>query len=65
MEEIPHPFIIESMERFGNLSEKEKSKVHFIHLNHTNPALNNESGERKNMTLKGFKVSLRDEKFKL
>ena len=65
MEEIPHPFIIESMERFGNLSEKEKSKVHFIHLNHTNPALNNESIERKNIILKGFKVSLRDEKFKL
>jgi pyrroloquinoline quinone biosynthesis protein B len=53
------------MERFGNLSEKEKSKIHFIHLNHTNPALNNESDERKNMTLKGFKISLRDEKFKL
>ena len=65
MEEIPHPFIIESMERFGNLSEKEKSKIHFIHLNHTNPALNNESIERKNIILKGFKVSLRDEKFKL
>ena len=65
MEEIPHPFIVESMERFGNLSEKEKSKVHFIHLNHTNPALNNESIERKNIILKGFKVSLRDEKFKL
>ena len=65
MEEIPHPFIIESMERFGNLSEKEKSKVHFIHLNHTNPALNNESGERKNMTLKGFKIARRNEKYTL
>ena len=65
MEEIPHPFIIESMERFNNLSEKEKSKIRFIHLNHTNPALNNESAERKSMTLKGLKVARRNEKFKL
>ena len=65
MEEIPHPFIIESLERFDNLSEKEKSKIRFIHLNHTNPALNNESAERKNMTLQGFKVVRRNEKFKL
>ena len=65
MEEIPHPFIIESMERFNNLSEEEKSKIRFIHLNHTNPALNNESAERKSMTLKGLKVARRNEKFKL
>ncbi len=65
MEEIPHPFIIESMERFDNLSEEEKLKIRFIHLNHTNPALNNESAERKSMNLKGFKVARRNEKFKL
>ena len=65
MEEIPHPFIIESLERFDNLSEKEKSKIRFIHLNHTNPALNNESAERKIMSLNGFKVARRNEKFKL
>jgi len=53
------------MERFDKLSEKEKSKIRFIHLNHTNPALNNESAERKSMTLKGLKVARRNEKFKL
>ncbi|MHA1989269.1 MAG: MBL fold metallo-hydrolase, partial [Promethearchaeota archaeon] len=35
--EIPHPFIIESMSLFQNLPPHEKSKIYFIHLNHTNP----------------------------
>ncbi|MEO0377504.1 MAG: MBL fold metallo-hydrolase [Cyanobacteria bacterium P01_A01_bin.17] len=39
MSEIPHPFIVESMELFKDLPLEEKSKVYFIHLNHTNPAL--------------------------
>ncbi|MEM6765553.1 MAG: MBL fold metallo-hydrolase [Bacteroidota bacterium] len=39
MAEIPHPFIVESMELFKDLPPEEKQKVYFIHLNHTNPAL--------------------------
>ena len=39
MAEIPHPFIVESMELFKDLPLEEKNKVYFIHLNHTNPAL--------------------------
>ena len=35
MSEVPHPFVIESME----LLNKVKSKTWFIHLNHTNPLL--------------------------
>ena len=34
--EIPHPFMIESMELFKDLPEIEKGKVYFIHFNHTN-----------------------------
>jgi len=41
--EIPHPFVIESMELFASLSAEEKSKIHFIHFNHTNPLLNPQS----------------------
>ena len=41
--EIPHPFVIESMALFQNLPESEKQKIHFIHLNHTNPLLNRQS----------------------
>jgi pyrroloquinoline quinone biosynthesis protein B len=37
--EIPHPLVTESLERFAKLAPSEKSRVRFIHLNHTNPAL--------------------------
>ena len=40
MDTIPHPFLAESIERFAALSAKQRSKVRFIHLNHTNPVLN-------------------------
>ncbi|MBT4853053.1 MAG: MBL fold metallo-hydrolase, partial [Candidatus Marinimicrobia bacterium] len=35
--QIPHPFIIESIEMFKGLSQQERNKVVFIHFNHTNP----------------------------
>ena len=37
MDQIPHPFVVESMQLFANLSMGEKQKIHFIHFNHTNP----------------------------
>ena len=39
MKDIPHPFVVETTKLFENESEETKSKVYFIHLNHTNPAL--------------------------
>ena len=41
--EIPHPFVSESMELFQNLPPSEKSKVYFVHFNHTNALLNKNS----------------------
>ncbi len=55
--EIPHPFIIESMSFFEPLSLKERNKIHFIHFNHTNPALDSESAKYKLIIEKGFKVA--------
>ena len=55
--EIPHPFIIESLELFNNLENIDKAKVYFIHLNHTNPVLNKNSEEYKRVVLKGFNVA--------
>ena len=37
--EIPHPFVIETMNHLSNLSLKER-KSFFIHMNHTNGMLN-------------------------
>ena len=55
--EIPHPFVIESLELFKNLKLKEKKKIYFIHLNHTNPLLQSDSDEYKNLISKGFNVA--------
>ena len=55
--EIPHPFVIESLELFKNLKLKEKKKIYFIHLNHTNPLLHSDSDEYKNLISKGFNVA--------
>ena len=47
--EVPHPFITESMEQFQLLSAMDKKKIYFIHFNHTNPLLNENSAEFKNI----------------
>lgn len=39
MNEVPHPFIQETVDLFINESIATKSKINFIHFNHTNPAL--------------------------
>jgi len=39
MSEIPHPFIVESMKVLYHLNTPNRNKVHFIHFNHSNPAI--------------------------
>jgi len=55
--EIPHPFVIESMKLFEKFSKEEKSKIYFIHLNHTNPLLDSNSSEYKDLISKGYNVA--------
>jgi len=55
MSEIPHPFIIETMRLFKNSDKKDS--IYFIHLNHTNPALNKDSVEYKKVIYNGFNIS--------
>ncbi len=55
--EIPHPFVIETMSLFKNSSKKEKSKIYFIHLNHTNPLLDEKSNEFNDIINKGYNVA--------
>jgi len=57
MSEIPHPFVEESMELFSELTRKDKQKVHFIHLNHTNPLLIEGSTAQKEVLKKGFNLA--------
>jgi pyrroloquinoline quinone biosynthesis protein B len=55
--EIPHPFVTESMDLFDSIDTKEKNKIYFIHLNHTNPLLNEQSKQYKSVITKGYNVA--------
>ena len=63
MSQIPHPFIIETMNLFKN-SDK-KNSIYFIHLNHTNPALDKSSKEYNKIIDNGFNVTKRGNKLNL
>ena len=65
MSEIPHPFIVESMDFLGALSAAEKSKVHFIHMNHTNPCLSDTSSAYRHVVASGFNIARMHEAFPL
>ncbi|MEM6725631.1 MAG: MBL fold metallo-hydrolase [Bacteroidota bacterium] len=54
---IPHPFIEESMALFDDLPLAFRQKVYFIHLNHTNPLLREESPEKAALKVKGYNVA--------
>lgn len=54
---IGHPTITASMARFGALAPRERRKIRFIHLNHTNPALWPESDARRRVEHAGFAVA--------
>ena len=57
MSQIPHPFIVESMQLFEIISIEEKQKIHFIHFNHTNPQYQSGSKARKVLNNAGFQVA--------
>ncbi|MFK7783708.1 MAG: MBL fold metallo-hydrolase [Crocinitomicaceae bacterium] len=63
--QIPHPFIIESFETFKDLSDEDKEKIVFIHFNHTNPVLNPDSEESKEVLDKGYRIARRGDVFAL
>ena len=62
---IPHPFITESMSKFEYLAKAEKDKIYFIHLNHTNKALNPQSAESQTIRRQGYHVARQGEVFEL
>ncbi len=65
MSSFPHPFITTTMERLGTLPPDQRAKVRFIHLNHTNPALQASSPARAAITRAGFRVAEESERVPL
>lgn len=57
MSEIPHPLVVESMALFDELPAKEKDKIWFIHMNHSNPLLDDSSPAYEEVTSRGFHVA--------
>jgi pyrroloquinoline quinone biosynthesis protein B len=57
MSKILHPFVSESMERFADLTAEEKSRVIFIHMNHTNPLLIEGSPQQVAVEQAGFRIA--------
>jgi len=53
---IPHPPMIDSMERFAEHVRNAPGSIRFIHLNHTNPALHDESVIEE-VTRQGFLIA--------
>lgn len=55
--EIPHPLVSESMDYFSTLSSEDKSKIYFIHINHSNPILDESAGITDKINSEGFQVA--------
>lgn len=57
MSKIKHPFVAESMDLFRSLTDDEKARVIFIHMNHTNPLLIDGSPEQAEVEQRGFRYA--------
>ena len=55
--EIPHPLVTETIELLSGLDLKNRNKVYFIHMNHTNMMLNPDSELSRLVTSKGFNIA--------
>lgn len=62
LSEIPHPFVIESLERFASLPAETKARIRFIHFNHTNDALRPQSAAAQAIRAAGFRIAAEGER---
>lgn len=57
MSRIPHPFIQETMALMVDQPAAERAKIWFIHMNHTNPALWDDTPESEAIRDAGFNIA--------
>ncbi|SNT06385.1 pyrroloquinoline quinone biosynthesis protein B [Ekhidna lutea] len=62
MSEMPHPFVEETMLLFDSEPASVKSKIKFIHLNHTNPLLFDKKAQNE-VKGKGYDLAEQGEKY--
>lgn len=63
--EIPHPLIVESLARWQGLAASDRAKIRFIHLNHTNPALQATSRAARTIQQAGIAIAREGERIEL
>lgn len=59
MSEVPHPFVTETMKLLAKLPVKERSKVAFIHFNHSNPLVQKNKQRIAEVKRNGFRIAAR------
>jgi len=57
LSQIPHPFITTSLDRFEALCPSDRAKIHFLHLNHSNPAQFEHTDAHEEVTAAGMSVA--------
>lgn len=65
MSEIPHPSVEESLAFFGDWDTDLRNKIHFIHMNHTNPLLQADGPAHAAVAAAGMHVAKEGEVFGL
>lgn len=65
MSEVPHPFVTETVALLADLPEAERSKVRFIHFNHSNPLIQGDPKKLTELRKKGFRVARAGERLEL
>jgi pyrroloquinoline quinone biosynthesis protein B len=61
MSQIPHPRMLDSAKRFSDMSTKDKAKIRFFHMNHTNPARFPNSKQAKQIRDMGYRIAKQGE----
>lgn len=62
VEEVPHPFLSETMDLFKKESKETKAKLQFIHFNHTNPVMWDKPAKQK-VSEQGFNLAEQGAKY--
>ena len=65
MSGFPHPRMRQTMNRLQSQPDSVRARVRFIHLNHTNPALDPDSEARREIDRRGYRVAEEGERVNL
>ena len=61
IKEVPHPFVCETMDLFSKAGFSTRSKIYFIHFNHTNPLLWDDE-KKKAVRKAGYNIAAQGER---